>query len=121
VTLKTLPLVAAYRASKAAVNAFTESMALELEPFGVRVRLVLPGRSPETRFRENAQPHMRGSDHEAYADLVKMVYARFGDTSSPTTRAQDVAEAVWCAVTDPSSPMRIPAGADAEAWAREAG
>jgi hypothetical protein len=52
---------------------------------------------------------------------VKMVYARFGDTSSPTTRAQDVAEAVWCAVTDPSSPMRIAAGADAEAWAREAG
>ena len=121
VTLKALPLIAAYRASKAAVNAFTESMALELEPFGVRVRLVLPGRSPETRFRENAQPHMRGSDHEAYADLVKMVYARLGDTSSPTTRAQDVAEAVWCAVTDPSSPMRIPAGADAEAWAREAG
>jgi NAD(P)-dependent dehydrogenase (short-subunit alcohol dehydrogenase family) len=121
VTLKALPLVAAYRASKAAVNAFTESMALELEPFGVRVRLVLPGRSPETRFRENAQPHMRGSDHEAYADLVKMVYARFGNTSSPTTRAQDVAEAVWRAVTDPSSPMRIPAGADAEAWTREAG
>ena len=121
VTLKALPLLAAYRASKAAVNAFSESMALELEPFGVRVRLVLPGRSPETRFRENAQPHMRGSDHEAYADLVKMVYARFGDTSSPTTRAQDVAEAVWCAVTDPSSPMRIAAGADAEAWAREAG
>ena len=121
VTLKALPLLAAYRASKAAVNAFSESMALELEPFGVRVRLDLPGRSPETRFRENAQPHMRGSDHEAYADLVKMVYARFGDTSSPTTRAQDVAEAVWCAVTDPSSPMRIAAGADAEAWAREAG
>jgi NAD(P)-dependent dehydrogenase (short-subunit alcohol dehydrogenase family) len=121
VTLKALPLLAAYRASKAAVNAFSESMALELEPFGVRVRLVLPGRSPETRFRENAQPHMRGSDHEAYADLVKMVYARFGDTSSPTTRAQDVAEAVWRAVTDPSSPMRIAAGADAEAWAREAG
>jgi NAD(P)-dependent dehydrogenase (short-subunit alcohol dehydrogenase family) len=121
VTLKALPLIAAYRASKAAVNAFSESMALELEPFGVRVRLVLPGRSPETRFRENAQPHLRGSDHEAYADLVKMVYARFGDTSSPTTRAQDVAEAVWCAVTAPSSPMRIAAGADAEAWAREAG
>jgi len=37
VTLKILPLVAAYRASKAAVNAFTESMAVELEPFGVQL------------------------------------------------------------------------------------
>ena len=119
VTLKALPLLAAYRASKAAVNAFTESMAVELEPFGVRVRLVLPGRAPETRFGDNARAHMHGFDHEAYADLVKSVLTGFADTSSPVTRAQDVAEAVWRAATDPSSPMRIPAGADAEAWAAE--
>ncbi|MFM0180179.1 SDR family oxidoreductase [Paraburkholderia aspalathi] len=120
VTLKALPLIAAYRASKAAVNAFTESIALELEQFGVRVRLVLPGRAPETRFGDNARSRMHGFDHEAYADLVKSVLARLTDTSSPVTRAQDVAEAVWRAATDPSSPMRIPAGADAEAWAAEA-
>ena len=119
VTLKALPLIAAYSASKAAVNAFTESMAAELEPFGVRVRLVLPGRSSETRFGDNARAHMQGFDHEAYTDLVKEVMARLGDTSSPLTHAQDVAEAVWRAATDPSSPMRIPAGADAEAWAAE--
>jgi hypothetical protein len=35
----------------------------------------------------------------------------------PFTRSQDVAEAVWRAATDPSSPMRIPAGADALALA----
>jgi NAD(P)-dependent dehydrogenase (short-subunit alcohol dehydrogenase family) len=120
VTLKALPLLAAYRASKAAVNAFTESVALELEPFGVRVCLVLPGRSPETRFGENARAHMHGFDHEAYAGLVQKVVAELTDTSSPTTRAQDVAEAVWRAATDSSSSMHIPAGADAQAWAAEA-
>ncbi|MGF6506145.1 SDR family oxidoreductase [Paraburkholderia sp. 32] len=120
VTLKALPLIAAYRASKAAVNAFTESMALELEQFGIRARLVLPGRAPDTRFGDNARAHMHGLDHDAYADLVKAVFARLGDTSAPVTRAQDVAEAVWRATTDPSAPMRIPAGADAEAWAAEA-
>ncbi|AEG94209.1 SDR family oxidoreductase [Ramlibacter tataouinensis] len=120
VTLKALPLIASYRASKAAVNAFTESMALELEPFGVRARLVLPGRSPETRFGDNARPRMRGLDHEAYADLVRKVFAELQDTSTPTTRALDVAEAVWRAATDPAAPMRIPAGADAEAWAIDA-
>jgi NAD(P)-dependent dehydrogenase (short-subunit alcohol dehydrogenase family) len=119
VTLRALPLIAAYSASKAAVNAFTESMALELAPFGVRARLVLPGRSPETRFGDNARAHMHGLDHEAYADLFKKVFAGLADTSAPTTQAQDVAEAVWRAATDPSSPMRIPAGADAEAWAAE--
>jgi short-subunit dehydrogenase len=120
VTLRPLPLLAAYRASKAAVNAFTESMAAELEPMGVRVRLVLPGRSLETRFAENAQAHMRGADHEAYGELVKTMHARMRDASGPATSAQEVAVAVWRAVTDPASPMRIPAGADAEAWAAAA-
>jgi NAD(P)-dependent dehydrogenase (short-subunit alcohol dehydrogenase family) len=117
VTLRSLPLIASYTASKAAVNAFTESMALELEPFGVRARLVLPGRSPETRFGDNARAHAEGLDHEAYAELVKSVFARFAEPG-PITYAQDVAEAVWRAVNDPSSPMRIPAGADAASWAQ---
>ena len=120
VTLKTLPLLAAYRASKVAVNAFTESMAFELEGTGVRARLVLPGRSPETRFGDNARPHMQGLDHPAYVDLVKTVFAQIQDTSTPLTTAADVAEAVWRAATDASTPMRIPAGADAIAWAAQA-
>lgn len=119
VTLKALPLIAAYSASKAAVNAYTESTAAELAPFGVRLCLVLPGRSPESRFRENAKRH--GLEHEAYADLVNQVLTSFADTASPITHPQDVAEAVWRAATDRSSPMRIPAGADAVAWAAEAG
>ncbi|MDR3495878.1 MAG: SDR family oxidoreductase [Ancalomicrobiaceae bacterium] len=112
VTLKSIPLIAAYTASKAAVNAFTEVLALELEQFGVHVRLVLPGRSPETRFADNAHSRVYGLDHEAYADLVKSVFAGFA-APGPVTHAQDVAEAVWRAVNDPSSPMRLPAGADA--------
>ncbi len=55
VTLKSLALLSVYTASKAAINAFTESLALELQPFNIRVSLVLPGRAPETRFGENAQ------------------------------------------------------------------
>ena len=119
VTLKALPLVGVYSASKAAVNAFTESMAVELEPFGIRVRLVLPGRSPETRFGDNARAYMHGMDHEAYAALVTEVLARMRDTSGPVTYSTDVAEAVWRAATDPTSPLRIPAGEDAVAWAAE--
>lgn len=115
VTLKALPLVSLYTASKAAVNAFTESMAIELEPFGVRVRLVLPGRSPETAFRGNARGE--GLDNATYSELVKQVLAGMSDESGPVTYAKDVAEAIWLAATDPLSPMRIPAGADAVAWA----
>lgn len=37
------PFYGAYRASKAAMSALCESLAIELAPFGVRVREVLPG------------------------------------------------------------------------------
>jgi NAD(P)-dependent dehydrogenase (short-subunit alcohol dehydrogenase family) len=116
VTLRPLPLLSVYTASKAAVNAFTESLALELEQFNVRVRLVIPGRSPETRFGENAKPRIEGGIPEAYAALAQSVFARWAQ-SSEVTRALDVAEAVWRAANDPSSPIRIAAGADAVALA----
>jgi NAD(P)-dependent dehydrogenase (short-subunit alcohol dehydrogenase family) len=115
VTLKPLPLLSVYTASKAAVTAFTESLALELEPFNVRMRLVIPGRAP-TRFAENAQSRVHDGIPEAYAEFAHSVFARMGH-SSAGTRALDVAEAVWRAASDPSSPVRIAAGADAVALA----
>ncbi|MDQ1815732.1 SDR family oxidoreductase [Massilia sp. CCM 9210] len=116
VTYEPLPLLSVYTASKAAVNAFTESLALELAPFNVRARLVLPGRAPETRFGENARPRMEGAIPEAYAELAQRVFAGWSE-SPAVTLAQDVAEAVWRAATDPATPMQIAAGADALALA----
>jgi NAD(P)-dependent dehydrogenase (short-subunit alcohol dehydrogenase family) len=120
-TLKPLPLVSVYRASKAAVNALTESLAVEMEPFGVRVHIVLPGRSPETSFGENAMPHLRGLDNPDYKPLIEGMIANFRDSAGPVTHAIDVAQAVWQAATDPNMPLRIPAGEDAVQWMAEAG
>ena len=119
VTLKSLPLLSVYTASKAAVNAFTESLALELEQFDVRVRLILPGRSPETRFGDNARSRMQNGFPEPYAALAQSVFAGW-QTSTALTRSLDVAEAVWRAATDPSCPLRQAAGADAEELAKSA-
>jgi short-subunit dehydrogenase len=121
VTLRPLPLVSVYRASKAAVNALTESLAVEMEPFGVRVHIVLPGRSPETNFGANAMPHLRGLDNPDYKPLIEGMIARFRDDAGPVTYAADVAAAVWRAATDPRAPLRIPAGEDAVQWMAEAG
>jgi NAD(P)-dependent dehydrogenase (short-subunit alcohol dehydrogenase family) len=116
VTLKSLPMLSVYTASKAAINAFTESLALELQQFNIRVNLVLPGRAPETRFGENARPRIEGGIPEAYATLAQSVFAGWSQ-STEVTRAQDVAEAVWRAANDPGCPVRIAAGADAVALA----
>jgi NAD(P)-dependent dehydrogenase (short-subunit alcohol dehydrogenase family) len=118
VTQRPLHLLAVYTASKAAVNAFTESLALELAPFDVRARLVIPGRAPETSFGDNARARMGMNIPDAYADLAAQVFAGWQQSTEEVTRALDVAEAVWRAATDPSCPMRLPAGADAVAWAK---
>jgi NAD(P)-dependent dehydrogenase (short-subunit alcohol dehydrogenase family) len=112
VTLKPLTLLAVYTASKAAVNAFSECLALELAPFNVRVSVVLPGRAPETSFGSNAQA--RVIIPEEYAELAKGVFA---ELTKPTeiTRSIDVSEAVWRAATDPTAPLHIAAGEDAVA------
>ncbi len=112
VTLKPLPLLAAYTASKAAVNAFTESLALELKPFNIRVGLILPGRAPETRFGENAQRIM-GNIPADYAELSQQIFNNMRDASARVTWPIDVAKAVWQVANDPSAPMRLPAGEDA--------
>lgn len=116
VTLRPLPLLSVYTASKAAVNAFTECLALELAPFGVRARIVLPGRAPDTSFGENARARMTAGVPESYADMAQHVFAAM-QAGGPVTNSSDVAEAVWRAATDPSCPMRLPAGADAVAAA----
>ena len=117
VTLAPMPLVAAYTASKTAIEGFTGSLAFELEPFGVRVKLVEPGYGPGTRFTENGAERMQGLIPEAYAPLAQSIFATLGSPAAVTT-ASDVAEAVWRAANDSASTLRYPAGADALALAR---
>lgn len=115
VTLKPLHLLSAYTASKAAVNAFSEVLALELEPFNVHVRLVLPGRAPDTSFGQNARARLQNGIPDAYAELAQRVFTSWQQDAGAVTHARDVAEVVWRAATDPTCPMRLPAGADAVA------
>ena len=61
-TLAPMPLVAVYTASKMAIEGFTASLALELEAFNVRVKLVEPGYGPTTRFTSNTRTAHGGAD-----------------------------------------------------------
>ncbi|MFM0499711.1 SDR family oxidoreductase [Paraburkholderia caffeinilytica] len=116
-TLAPMPLVAAYTASKTAIEGFTGSLAHELRAFNVRVKLVEPGYGPTTRFTQNGEARMAGLIPEAYAPYAQSVFAAYTQPAEVTTET-DVAEAVWRAANDASQQLRFPAGVDAMALAQ---
>jgi NAD(P)-dependent dehydrogenase (short-subunit alcohol dehydrogenase family) len=114
--LAPMPLVAAYTASKTAVEGFTASLAFELEGFGVQVKLVQPGYGPSTAFTANTGARLEGLIPEAYAPYAQSVFAAFTQPAAVTTEA-DVAQQVWRAANDTAGQLRFAAGADAVALA----
>ena len=117
VVLARMPLVAIYAASKTAVEGFTASLALELEEFNVRVKLVEPGYGPSTNFTSNGRSRMNGLIPEDYAPFAQRVLADFQNQTT-VTHESDVAEAVWRAANDTTGQLRFPAGPDAIALAQ---
>lgn len=120
VTLAAMPLVSIYTASKTAIQGFTGSLAHELKPFDVRVKLVEPGYGPGTRFTENTDVKLEDAIPEPYVPFARPILEAFGRPGGVTTTAQDVAETVWQATNDRSERLRWPAGPDAVALARSA-
>lgn len=116
ITLTALPLLSVYTASKAAINAFTESLAIELEQFNIRVNVVLPGRAPATRFGENSKLRMATAVPQPYAEFAQSVFKARNDNL--ITHPDDVINAIWQAANDSSSPLKILAGEDANAMAQ---
>lgn len=119
-TYKPLPLLSVYRASKAAVTALTESIALELAEFGISARVVVPGMAPSTSFARNARARLAGNDFpEPYRDFAQRTMTSMARAATgEVTTAQDVVEAIYRAATDPTCPLVLPAGADAITWSQ---
>ncbi|MCY1431028.1 2,3-dihydro-2,3-dihydroxybenzoate dehydrogenase [compost metagenome] len=115
-TLAPMPLVAAYTASKTAIEGFTASLAHELGAFDVAVKLVEPGYAPSTRFTANGEDRMRGLIPQVYAPFAQRIYSALTQVAAVTLES-DVAEAVWRAVNDATGQLHFPAGEDAAALA----
>lgn len=72
----------AYSAAKAAVIAFTKSLALELAPYGIRANTIAPGRTATQRVMSQYSP-------EAWAEAGKQI--PMGRTAVPREIAEGVA------------------------------
>ena len=113
-TLAPFPLAAAYTGSKTAIQGFTGSLAHELAPLGIRVKLVEPGYGPTTAFAQNTDIRLEDVLPEPYGSFAAPILAAMAEPALFTTEA-DVAAAVWDAVHDRGEKAHFPAGADAMA------
>lgn len=109
------PFGGAYAASKHALEALSEALALELRAFGVRVAVVEPGQF-ETRIGDNAVMARRFTPASPYWGTA----ARFDEAlaklvpEGEASDAQRVAEAVVAVATADDPPLRTLVGQDAE-------
>jgi NAD(P)-dependent dehydrogenase (short-subunit alcohol dehydrogenase family) len=110
--LMTMPSLAVYNASKFAVEGLSEGLWYELGAFGIKVKVVEPGRIA-TDFGGRSLDAWDASalpDYAAFMEKVKRTRQSYVKNSSSPER---VAAVVYQAATDPSDRMRYLAGADA--------
>jgi NAD(P)-dependent dehydrogenase (short-subunit alcohol dehydrogenase family) len=102
--ITTLPLIGYYCATKWAVEALHEALALEVKPFGIRVTLVEPG-AYATDFGKSAQI---ADAQEPYAEFRKQFLAHLANTERGDPDA--TAEAVLKLVDAGDPPLRFALG-----------
>jgi NAD(P)-dependent dehydrogenase (short-subunit alcohol dehydrogenase family) len=114
--LTTLPLSSLYHATKYAVVGFTEALAYELEPFGIRAKVVAPG-GVATDFATRSLSLTYQGDGGPYADTIAKVGAVFRDrfAGAGLSKPEAIAEVIFEAATDDSPRVRYVAGPDAYA------
>ena len=113
-----MPLVAVYAASKCAVEGFTESLSYELEPFGIKARLVEPGYAPTTKFTANGGARMQGLIPADYAAFARSCFERMMNYPTAYCSEDDVAQATFLAATEAGPVIRYPAGSDTKLLAQ---
>jgi NAD(P)-dependent dehydrogenase (short-subunit alcohol dehydrogenase family) len=107
------PYQSLYHASKWALEGLSESLAQEVAPFGIRVKLVEPGMVRTDLYRNVAAAS--GIPHGAYA-LNFDAWKRYLLGNLATGRSPEIsARAIFRAATDPAPRLRYPSGADARA------
>ena len=111
--LVAFPLFSVYHATKWALEGWSESMAFELNPFGIGIKTVSPG-STRTDF---ASRSLDLATLPAYKDQLEKVIAFFTgpEAAKSLSEPEQIASVVYEAATDGKDRLRYVAGPDAQA------
>jgi NAD(P)-dependent dehydrogenase (short-subunit alcohol dehydrogenase family) len=97
-----LPYASSYVATKFAVEGFSEATRYELEPFGIRVKMIEPG-SIVTEFGSGSK---QVAVSDPYRDGMDKFEAVFEKGNARGAKPVDVAKVIYRAATDTSNRLR---------------
>jgi NAD(P)-dependent dehydrogenase (short-subunit alcohol dehydrogenase family) len=110
----TFPLGTLYHGTKFAVEGLSEALHYELEPFGIRVRIVEPGMI-RTDFGGRSFDFAMDEGVADYGPTAAAMGRLFGKLAADPSAPEIVAGVIWAAANDTSKRLRFSAGPDAEA------
>jgi len=116
----TIPVMGPYSASKHALEALTDALRLELQPWGLHVSIVEPGAIATPIWEKSAKTgnEIAASAGPAavalYADLISRVKDRVAQAANGAISADVVAQAVLHALTAAKPKTRYLVGSDAK-------
>ena len=111
--LMTVPFNSLYHATKWALEGWSESMAFELNQFGIGIKTIEPGGMKTDFFTRSLET----ARHPAYDGLLNRVMGVITDPKQMATYStpEQIAEIVYEAATDGKDQLRYIAGSDAKA------
>lgn len=109
----TFPLGSLYHGTKFAVEGITEALQYELEPLGVKVKIIEPG-AIETDFGGRSFDFVNDEAIAEYQPTVQTMLARIEPMMSNASPASECAAVIFKAATDETGTLRFPAAGGAE-------
>lgn len=109
--LISFPLGSVYHATKWGLEGWSESMAYELNPFGVNIKTVSPG-GIKTEFIHGSLDTGTKPEYEA---MTNSLFASVDTMFEMASTAEQIADVVFEAATDGKTKLRYVAGEDAKA------
>ena len=104
----TFPLYSIYHATKWAVEGFSESLQYELEPLGIRVKIIEPGAIKTDFYDRSREFIMRDDLRPAYGAFVGKVEKVSQEAGAKAVGAEVVADVIFRAATDGKAKLRYP-------------
>jgi short-subunit dehydrogenase len=107
------PVISAYVATKFAIEGLSESIAYELEPFGIKVILIEPG-AIGSNFMKGSVLSKRALDPKSpYSEFVQKVRVKISSDHENATQPEEVAKTIVQAILNEKPEFRYIIGNDA--------